>query len=667
MKSGNKALFGILATLAIASTVHAANVAIGDGSSRFLITTSQTWTANNVYILDKLIFVTAPAKLTIEPGTIIRGEPFTTGGTSVLNPADPGALIIARGAKIRALGTRENPIVFTCEGDDNIGANPGTGVWAQKNNGIGKKWGGVILLGRTYIATNVGEPGTPSPDPSLQLQIEGIESYGDISKYGGGDDDDNSGEMHYCSIRYGGYILGAANEINGLTLGAVGRGTQIDHIEVYHNADDDYEMFGGTVNLKYLVAWSSTDDGFDTDEGYRGKGQFFLRAQGPLAQVGEKSDKGTEEDGGMGDLSQPSSIPTWYNWTEVGMGKESGQKKNTAIMMRDGTGGRFYNCLFMDFGGACALIEGDLPGGSPDGDGDAADKFGTPYVNNAYYTHEAIGLDGVQSMKGEMKYNVWWKMGTNVAFGCAANTNLLAGVWGADGTDGNKAHYGYPLFTDATLKNFYLDEAAFLSPVSTLTRSLVGYTHSDGKTYYAVDTLNPLPRAGYDTALMTFGRVPPNDGFYTPVAFIGAFGNGKNWAAGWTLASRLGELTGGTAADYTGLVPGLRINAGNVEASLAADNYAGIPADFYLLVDGGVYGWFRFDVASSSWVPFNLAAPVPSLGNAPIGDIGWTPVLAVSALPAGQTYPVYFGIDVIPGNGAIDLDRLFFAVVSVVK
>ena len=650
MNQTNKTMMGLMAGAAFAFGVQqagAANIDVSGG-----IGADTTWSSANEYRLMDPVFVTNGATLTIQPGTVIRGKLDSN-----------GSLIIARGSKIRAMGTAANPIVFTCEGDDNIGANPGTGVWAQKNNGIGKKWGGVILLGRTYLATNIGEPGLTSPNAGLEIQIEGITSYGEISKYGGGNDDDDSGEMHYCSIRYGGYILGGANEINGLTLGAVGRNTDIDHIEVFQNADDDFEFFGGTVNVKYLVAWNSTDDGFDTDEGYRGKGQFMFRVQGPLSTINEKSDKGTEEDGGMGDLSQPSSVPSWYNWTQVGLGKDSGQKKNTAIMMRDGTGARFYNSLFMDFGGACALIEGD----PSDADGDTASKFSENYVNSAYYTHEAIGLDGVQSKKGEMKYNVFWKMGTNVAFACAANATLDAGVWGADGTDGNKAHYGYPLFTDGALKNFYLSEGMFLSPVAALTRSVVGVSNPDGKTYYPVDTINPLPRPGYDGALMTSGRVPPNDGFYTPVAFIGAFGKTKNWAQGWTLASRFGMIANATAGDYVGCIPEVRVNAGNVEAKLTSDVYAGITADAYLLLDGGAYGWFRFDVASNSWQPMNIAAPVPSAANFVIGDIAWTPILATSVLPAGQNYPVFFAIDLAPGNGVLDLDRLFIGSVSVAR
>jgi len=633
-----------------------------------------TWTSNNVYRLMEPVFVTNGATLTIQAGTVVRGKDNSN-----------ASLIIARGAKIRAMGTAQNPVVFTCEGDDNIGADPGTGVWAQKNNGIAKKWGGVILLGRTYVATDIGEPGTPSPNAGLEVQIEGTGNYGSLSKYGGGNDDDNSGEMHYCSIRYGAYILGAANEVNGLTLGAVGRGTQIDHIEVFQNADDDFEMFGGTVNLKYLVAWCSADDGFDTDEGYRGKQQFFLRVQGPLSTLSEMSDKGTEQDGGMGMLSQPSSCPTVFNWTQIGMGRDAGNKKNTGLMLREGTGFRMYNSLWMDFGGAPALLQGSPTNAIA---GETADKFfqnyvagglygppnpqGVPTSGNGY-DHEAVWLSGRQSKMAEFMYNVFWKFGTNAIPSIPVDPgNTIAIGWGANNghpagsNAGDWQWYGYPAFSDASLQNYYLDEPAYQSPVAQLTRSAAGVTIG-GKTYYPVETLNPLPRPGYDGAMMVHGRVPPNDGFFTPVNFVGAFGKGKNWAAGWTLASRLGLITGGTPGDYVGVIPEVRTNAGNIEVKLTTDVYAGINADAYLLVDGGPYGWYRYDVASNSWKPFNPAAPVPSLANFALSDVAWTPVLAVSALPAGRTYPVYFGIDMVPGNGAIDLDRLYLGATSIVR
>jgi hypothetical protein len=660
MKQKNKAMMGLAAAGALAFGVQQAGAVDIDVYNG--IGTSTAWTSNNVYRLMEPVFVTNGATLTIQPGTVIRGKLDSN-----------ASLVIGRGSKIDAQGTAANPIVFTCEGDDNVGASAGTGVWAQKNNGIGKKWGGVILLGRTYLATSIGGA-VASPNSALSLQIEGTGDYGDLTRYGGGMDDDDSGVMRYCSIRYGGYILAAANEINGLSLGAVGRQTDLDHIEVFQNADDDYEFFGGTVNCKYLVAWNSTDDGFDTDEGYRGKGQFFLRAQGPLSTISEKSDKGTEEDGGMGDTTQPSSIPTWYNWTQVGLGKAT-SKKNTAIHLRDGSGGRFYNSMFMDFGGACALFEGD----AGDADGDSASKFGETYVNNGLfgapdgsgvptsgngYDHEANG-----SKKAELKYNVFWKMGTNVAFGCAVNTTGDAGVWGAehDGVsklDGNKAHYGYPLFTDASLQNHYLDESWATSPVASLVRSAVPVTLSSVN-YYPVQTLNPLVQPAYQNELMTYGRVPPNDGFYTPVAFMGAFGKDKNWAAGWTLASRLGLVTGGTAGDYTGIVPQVRINGGAVEVKLAAENYSAITADVYIVIDAKAQGWkyFNYTPATPGYgtvMPWNFVAVTL---NGWLGDVNWSPITAVAGLPSGST--VYFGIDLHPGDGALSWDRLVYTTLTI--
>jgi hypothetical protein len=648
-------MLGLLSAAALALGVQqagAANIDVYNG-----IGADTTWSSANVYRLMEPVFVTNGATLTIQAGTVIQGE---------ANSTPPGVLIIARGAKINAQGTAANPIVFTAEGDDNIGGNPGTGVWAQKNNGIGKKWGGVILLGRTFLATDIGLPGTPSPNAALTVQIEGLDSYGEFSKYGGGNDDDNSGEMHYCSIRYGAFVLGTANEINGLTLGGVGRGTQLDHIEIFQNADDDVEFFGGTVNLKYVVAWNSTDDGFDTDEGYRGKGQFMFRVQGPLSTINEISDKGTEEDGAMGMLSQPSGCPMFYNMTQVGLGKETGNKANSGIMLREGTGFRMYNSLWMDFGGAPGLIQGSPVNATA---GESADKFVQNYVNNAYYTHEAIGLDGVQAKLGEMKYNVFYKFATNVFPAIPVDAgNTLAKAWGANdghpvGTlAGSWDWYGYPAFSDASLKNFYLDEVAFTTPVSSIVRSPVGFVKS-GKTYYPVDSINPLPRPGYDGALMTFGRVPPNDGFYTPVNFIGAFGKTKNWAQGWSLASRLGLIANATAGDYTGVVPGIRVNGAQVEVKLDGDVYQGIPADLYVIFETTPGTFYILPTLNVNAVPWNgaqvtaAAFPLPATPG-----IGWTAVCSTANRPAGTTRS-YFVADMVPGNGILDLAQLYFATI----
>lgn len=501
------------------------------------ITVDTTWVSTNEYMLTKPIFVRDGATLTVQAGTVIRGEKETS--------TDPGALIVSRGAKIRMMGTESQPIVMTTTNDNHfVGPTPtaGTPPWSTMNNGICRLWGGLLLLGRAYIATNVGEPGTPSPHPSLELQIEGLEPYGTYSKYGGGDDDDDSGEIHYVSIRYGGFVLGDANEINGLTMGAVGRGTEIDHVESFQNKDDAFEFFGSTVNTKYMVAWCDGDDGFDWDEGFRGKGQFWLRVQGPLSSEGDISDKGAEMDGGMGDSSQPSSCPTIFNATFVGTGKDSGNKKNTALHFRDGTGGRYYNSLFMDFGGACALIEGD----PNDSTYDAADNTQADYVNTAFYTHHTGG-----SKKLEIKGCFFWKFGTNVAFGCPVNTEGLAAMWGAEHKpaasppilDGNKAHFDVGLFTNLAFSNTY--SSVTNVPVRELRRSTTPVTIG-GKNYYPVEWLDPTLPDG--SPLLNSGIVPPADGFFTPVKMVGAFGT-RNWA-GWTLASRLGLLESDTYGEY---------------------------------------------------------------------------------------------------------------------
>jgi hypothetical protein len=72
------------------------------------ITTDTTWTASNEYILTDIIFVKDGAKLTINPGTIVRGEP-KSGGASF----DPGTLVVTRSGQINAVGTASSPVVLT--------------------------------------------------------------------------------------------------------------------------------------------------------------------------------------------------------------------------------------------------------------------------------------------------------------------------------------------------------------------------------------------------------------------------------------------------------------------------------------------------------------------------------------------------------------------------
>jgi hypothetical protein len=229
------------------------------------ITKNTTWYSDTVYQLAGRITVTEGSILTIEPGTIVKGE----AGTG----ANATALLIARGGKIIAEGTPQLPIIFTSVADEITPELVEQGQFQSPNldptiNGL---WGGIIVLGKAKIS--------PKPDATgevMAVQIEGIPTSDANGLYGGNEDNDNSGVLKYVSIRHGGTNIGSGNEINGLTLGGVGSGTVIEHIEVVANQDDGVEWFGGTVNAKNVVVWNAGDDGLDTDQSWGGTCDNFV-------------------------------------------------------------------------------------------------------------------------------------------------------------------------------------------------------------------------------------------------------------------------------------------------------------------------------------------------------------------------------------------------------
>ena len=275
---------------------------------------TQTWTANNTYLLDGFCFVNDGQTLTIEAGTVIKGKPGQGENAS--------ALIIARGGKIFAVGTAEKPIIFTAEADHLDGSGVG-----EFDDGL---WGGVIVLGKARLNTI----------PSEQ-QIEGIPQTEPRGTYGGTDDADNSGVLKYISIRHGGTEIGEGNEINGLTLGAVGSATVIDYIEVFANKDDAIEFFGGAAHVKHFLAAFCGDDSFDYDQGFHGYGQFWLAVQGF-----DRGDRIGEHDGGTDpETGHPLAIPFIYNATYIGQGAGAGKR---TITFRDNAGGNYANSIFVN-------------------------------------------------------------------------------------------------------------------------------------------------------------------------------------------------------------------------------------------------------------------------------------------------------------------------------
>jgi len=271
-----------------------------------------TWTSDKNYILEGFVFVNDGQVLTIEAGTVVK---FKSGQAE-----NASALIVARGGKIIAEGTREEPIIFTAEADDLEGSV------VDDARGL---WGGIIILGNAPINLNGGE-----------ASIEGIPLAEPRGIYGGVDENDNSGVLKYVSIRHGGTNIGEGNEINGLTLGGVGNETEIDYVEVIANEDDGVEIFGGTVNLKHMVVSDCGDDLFDYDLGWSGNGQFWLGAQLHLP-----GDNLIEAGGGVDPVyGLPNSLPNLFNITLIGSGKSS---NGLCATFEKNAGGMIANSIFM--------------------------------------------------------------------------------------------------------------------------------------------------------------------------------------------------------------------------------------------------------------------------------------------------------------------------------
>jgi hypothetical protein len=467
----------LLAALAAPCALFGADVLVNSN-----ITSSRTWTKNNTYILDGRVFVTDGVTLTIEPGTVVKGK--------VRAAQDASALVIARGGRINASGTAQEPIIFTAEAD-NLNGNLG-----QSDRGL---WGGVVLLGRARTNTASG-----------QGNIEGIPTTEPLGLYGGTNDADDSGVMRYVSIRHAGSLLGPNNELNGLTFGAVGSGTTIEYIEVFANADDGFEWFGGTVNAKYLVSAFNDDDAFDWDEGFRGKLQFLFTIQDPsVGNHAFESDGGTTPEDG-----QPYAMPTIYNYTAIGSGATSTNSNSIGPIFRDNTGGKVYNSIFHDFRGYAWRIE----------------------------TESAQSQDSAKRL----------------AAGDIVIANNLFGTFGAGTTDAQL--FLSPNATaggQAPGSNYsgeHIRAAAQNNRVNT-NPQLVAIDRTRG------GLLDPRLQAG--SPALQLAATPPNDGFFTAASYLGAFTTSGNWAYAWTKLGRDGYFSPASALSDTGGGTTVVVNSGS--------------------------------------------------------------------------------------------------------
>jgi hypothetical protein len=525
------AMLGAAMAAAAAGTADAANIIVNAN-----IAASTTWTANNTYDLAQQIYVLPGATLTIEAGTVIATTPTPNGG---------GSLAITPGAKIFVNGTLANPVIMTSTADVATwtAGNPKTGTWREAAN----EWGNLTILGRGVISGShfggaaivvCGVTNTKTPTGLNRRQMEGLVAGGpcDLNVlYGGADDDDDSGSISYLSLRYTGRVVGLGNELNGLSLGGIGRETDIHHVEVMNNVDDGIEIWGGKVNVKYFNIWNVGDDSFDVDQGWRGKAQFGLLVQGYSLDAAQGSGVGDnlfETDGAEDSDAQPVTTATIYNVTAIG--QPIGGDQGTA--WRDNARIQYRNCVFMDLGEQAVRFDNT--------DGDGAQGYGfngtlswantwtTAYTESHNLATTVNGCDDIPGgcMPGDFNYPT--ELYTIQVDGNLAEIK--------DSVFFNNDHAS--AYTEAIARGVFapannnVQEPAS-SPVVAISRAAP--VVKGGQVMMRVTSLDPR---GANDALASVGTAP-NDGFFTPAQYRGAFNGSSNWLCSWTAADAFGFVT----------------------------------------------------------------------------------------------------------------------------
>jgi hypothetical protein len=438
----------------------ASGTEIGNGDQEFVFTGKQTL-KKGTYNLKGWVYVANGAQLTIEPGTIIKGDKQTK-----------AAIIVERGGKLYAQGTATAPIVFTSEQ-----------AKGQRKPG---DWGGIILCGKAK--NNQGE-----------MQIEG----GPRTKHGGTDDADCSGALSYVRIEFAGYPFQKDQEINGLTFGSVGSGTQIDHVQVSYSNDDSFEWFGGHVNCKYIVAYKGWDDEFDTDNGFSGNVQFGLGIRDSRIADQSQSNGFESDNCADGSAVEPYTTAVFSNMTFVGPKVDPSFTNTTDYI----NGGNVYP-----------------------NNGSALGKFGA-----AMHIRRNSRLNCFNSVA--IGYPVGLILDNEKGDTHAAATSgkmCLQNIWFANmdavGADANKVYDDYLITAYGKTNTFDKTQKSFSS---TFFLAQTGNKYlADASSLLLTDNYMPqtgsplLTAASFNNSLLS--------SWFTKVNYIGAISNTDNWLTGWT-------------------------------------------------------------------------------------------------------------------------------------
>jgi hypothetical protein len=569
-------IFNFALALAIAGMASSAGAVETVTTVNADVTTPQTWCDNETTMfLPRPVFVFS--KLTILPGCIIRGNPRTQ-AFSQANPTvgSPGTLVISQGGFLDAQGTPADPIIMTTAAidvnndgvaDDVNGAAIGIDAWdgnpahfyddTPKTNPLAgldtagnqnaSIWGGLVLLG--YAPINNGN------DTVFGYGKRGIEGLNfpgypvNGGRYGGYQPHDSSGIVRYVSVRYAGDEIGNGNELNGISLGAIGDGTIVENVEVMFNADDGIEVFGGTVDIRNAVLAYVGDDSLDIDEGYTGTVQnvfilqnFFKEDDGGTVGTANGDAIG-EWDGddcgevtcniqtdsvslvspptptGSNGLSWPNAHPGIYNLTGIGANALSGGA-NPAVVpstgqrglrLRSGFMGTVHNSVVMNTVTLACNVQLGATGSA------------MPAVQ--------VGLPGEETGLIQIVSSTFADNAGTAATGCATaatagDTSVTNGQY-----DGGSANFL------AVAGDLLVNENTYFAPKGVI-------SNGRGKLLGSKVGAPTDPRPSNPAAANMSGGVRPRGrGLDASATYRGAFPAGQPlWTNGWTALSKGGIL-----------------------------------------------------------------------------------------------------------------------------
>lgn len=255
------------------------------------------------------------------------GNLFIDAGVTVAGEDPDSFLVISRGSKIFSNGTNDAPVTFTATNDATRNLDTDTALW-----------GGLVINGRATIN-------------GCGAGICEAAGEGDSGLYGGNDDDDDSGQMFYTVVKYAGNPITDDDELNGVAFEGVGRGTEVDYLQVHNGADDGVEFFGGTVRVKHLVITGADDDSIDWTKGWRGAIQHAVVVQNDNQSA---TDQGIEADNNGDDNdAEPFAQPLLSNITLVG----GDTRGDIGMLLREGTGAKIVNTVVANFLDQCLDLD----------------------------------------------------------------------------------------------------------------------------------------------------------------------------------------------------------------------------------------------------------------------------------------------------------------------